>query len=135
LSLVRVEEVLEIVGLSNAATKRVGSYSLGMAKRLGMATALIGDPEILVLDEPLNGLDPEGIRWMRRFLRERAESGNAVLLSSHLMGELAETVDDVVIIQNGKICADGTLEEVVGNYSTLEDAFFALTTERAGDVR
>jgi len=130
----RVEEVLEIVGLTNAAGKRVGSYSLGMAKRLGMAAALLGDPEILVLDEPVNGLDPEGIRWIRTFLRERAESGNTVLLSSHLMGELAETVDDVVIIKHGKIVADGTLKEVIGNYSTLEEAFFALTTDKAGDV-
>ncbi|CAH1210067.1 ATP-binding cassette domain-containing protein [Paenibacillus sp. JJ-223] len=130
----RVEEVLEIVGLTNAAGKRVGSYSLGMAKRLGMAAALLGDPEILVLDEPVNGLDPEGIRWIRTFLRERAESGNTVLLSSHLMGELAETVDDVVIIKHGKIVADGTLKEVIGNHSTLEEAFFALTSDKAGVV-
>lgn len=130
----RVEEVLEIVGLTHAAGKKVGSYSLGMAKRLGMAAALLGDPEILVLDEPVNGLDPEGIRWVRTFLRERAESGNTVLLSSHLMGELAETVDDVVIIKQGKIVADGTLGEVTGNHSTLEEAFFALTAEHAGDL-
>ncbi|MFE0557003.1 ABC transporter ATP-binding protein [Paenibacillus sp. NPDC058910] len=130
----RVEEVLEIVGLTNAAGKRVGSYSLGMAKRLGMAAALLGDPEILVLDEPVNGLDPEGIRWIRTFLRERAESGNTVLLSSHLMGELAETVDDVVIIKHGTIVADGTLEEVIGNHFSLEEAFFALTSDKAGDV-
>lgn len=134
LSSSRVEEVLEIVGLTNAAGKRVGSYSLGMAKRLGMAAALLGDPEILVLDEPVNGLDPEGIRWIRTFLRERAESGNTVLLSSHLMGELAETVDDVVIIKHGKIVADGTLEEVIGNHFSLEEAFFALTSDKAGDV-
>jgi ABC-2 type transport system ATP-binding protein len=134
LSRSRVEEVLEIVGLTNAAGKRVGSYSLGMAKRLGMAAALLGDPEILVLDEPVNGLDPEGIRWIRTFLRERAESGNTVLLSSHLMGELAETVDDVVIIKHGKIVADGTLEEVIGNHFSLEEAFFALTSDKAGDV-
>ncbi|MDQ0178227.1 ABC transporter ATP-binding protein [Bacillus chungangensis] len=134
LSRSRVEEVLEIVGLTNAAGKSVGNYSLGMGRRLGMAAALLGDPKILVLDEPVNGLDPEGIRWIRTFLRERAESGNTVLLSSHLMGELAETVDDVVIIKHGKIVADGTLEEVIGNHSTLEKAFFALTSENAGDV-
>jgi len=134
LSRSRVEEVLEIVGLTNASGKRVGSYSLGMGRRLGMAAALLGDPKILVLDEPVNGLDPEGIRWIRTFLRERAESGNTVLLSSHLMGELAETVDDVVIIKHGKIVADGTLEEVIGNHSTLEEAFFALTSEHAGDT-
>lgn len=130
----RVEEVLDMVGLTYAAGKRVGSYSLGMGRRLALAAALLGDPPILVLDEPVNGLDPEGIRWIRTFLRERAESGNTVLLSSHLMGELAETVDDVVIIKRGKIVADGALEEVIGTYSTLEDAFFALTAERAGDT-
>lgn len=130
----RVEEVLEIVGLTNAAGKRVGQYSLGMGRRLGIAAALLGDPKILILDEPVNGLDPEGIRWIRTFLRERAESGNTVLLSSHLMGELAETVDDVVIIKHGTIVADGTLEEVIGNHSTLEEAFFALTSENTGDV-
>uniref|UniRef100_UPI00403F21F6 ABC transporter ATP-binding protein n=1 Tax=Paenibacillus sp. FSL R5-0486 TaxID=2921645 RepID=UPI00403F21F6 len=134
LPLSRVEEVLEIVGLTTAAGKRVGSYSLGMGKRLGMAAALLGDPKILILDEPVNGLDPEGIRWIRTFLRERAASGNTVLLSSHLMGELAETVDDVVIIKHGKIVADGTLEEVIGTHSTLEESFFALTSERAGNA-
>lgn len=130
----RVEEVLEIVGLTNSAGRRVGKYSLGMGRRLGIAAALLGDPKILVLDEPVNGLDPEGIRWIRTFLRERAQSGNTVLLSSHLMGELAETVDDVVIIKHGTIVADGTLEEVIGNHSTLEESFFALTAEHAGNV-
>ncbi|WP_106767623.1 ABC transporter ATP-binding protein [Paenibacillus faecalis] len=131
----RVEDVLDIVGLTNAADKRVGSYSLGMGKRLGMAAALLGDPKILILDEPVNGLDPEGIRFIRTFLRKRAESGNTVLLSSHLMGELAETVDDVVIIKRGKIVADGALEEVIGKHATLEEAYFALTSEQAGDAR
>jgi ABC-2 type transport system ATP-binding protein len=128
----RVDEVLEVVGLTDAASKRVGSYSLGMGRRLGLATALLGDPEILILDEPVNGLDPDGIRWIRTFLRERAASGRTVLLSSHLMGELAETVDDVVVIHKGTIVADGTLNEVTGAHRTLEDAFFALTT---GDRR
>lgn len=130
----RVEEVLEIAGLTYAAGKRVGSYSLGMGRRLGIAAALLGDPQILILDEPVNGLDPEGIRWIRTFLRERAASGNTVLLSSHLMGELAETVDDVVIINHGKVVADGTLEEVIGNHSTLENAYFTLTSEQAGNA-
>ncbi|WP_182897373.1 ABC transporter ATP-binding protein [Microbispora sp. H10830] len=124
----RVDEVLEIVGLTNAASKRVGGYSLGMGRRLGLATALLGDPEVLVLDEPVNGLDPDGIRWIRTFLRERAASGRTVLLSSHLMGELAATVDDVVIVNEGEVVADGTVDEVTGPYGTLEDAFFALTT-------
>ena len=123
----RVDEVLEVVGLTHAASKRVGGYSLGMGRRLGLATALLGDPGILILDEPVNGLDPDGIRWIRTFLRERAASGLTVLLSSHLMSELAETVDDVVVINEGRIVADGTLDEVTGSYRTLEDAFFALT--------
>ncbi|AWB44727.1 ABC transporter [Paenibacillus sp. CAA11] len=130
----RVEEVLKIVGLIDAAGQRVGKYSLGLGRRLGIAAALLGDPKILVLDEPVNGLDPEGIRWIRTFLRERAESGNTVLLSSHLMGELAETVDDVVIIKHGTIVANGTLEQVIGNHSSLEEAFFALTSDKAGDM-
>lgn len=135
LSRSRVEEVLEIVGLTNAAGKRVGIYSLGMGRRLGMAAALLGDPHILILDEPVNGLDPEGIRWIRTMVRERAASGNTVLLSSHLMGELAETVDDVVIINHGRVVADGTLKEVIGNHTTLEEAFFALTSEQVGETK
>jgi len=128
----RVDEVLGIVGLTDAASKRVGSYSLGMGRRLGLAAALLGDPEILILDEPVNGLDPEGIRWIRTLVRERASTGRTVLLSSHLMGELAETVDDVIVINQGRIVADGTLAEVVGAHDTLEDAFFALTTQNGG---
>lgn len=131
----RVDEVLDMVDLSNAASMRVGKYSLGMSQRLGLATALLGDPEILILDEPVNGLDPEGIRWIRMFLRERADAGNTVLLSSHLMGELAEIVDDVVIINKGNIVANGTLEEVIGDYFTLEEAFFALTSKNGRDVK
>ncbi len=128
----RVDEVLGIVGLTDAASKRVGSYSLGMGRRLGLAAALLGDPEILILDEPVNGLDPEGIRWIRTLVRERAATGRTVLLSSHLMGELAETVDDVIVINQGRIVADGTLAEVVGAHDTLEDAFFALTSQNSG---
>jgi ABC-2 type transport system ATP-binding protein len=123
----RVDEVLELVGLSADAGKRAGRYSLGMSRRLGLATALLGDPPVLILDEPVNGLDPAGIRWMRAFLRERAARGQTVLLSSHLMGELAETADDVVIIDRGRVVADGTLAEVVGEHPTLEDAFLART--------
>ncbi|MER6670335.1 ATP-binding cassette domain-containing protein [Amycolatopsis japonica] len=128
----RVDEVLAEVGLSAAAGKRVRGYSLGMGRRLALAAALLGDPEVLVLDEPVNGLDPEGIRWIRGFLRARAAAGRTVLLSSHLMGELSETVDDVVVIDGGRIVARGTLTEVVGGHRSLEDAFFALTT---GGVR
>ncbi|AIG76040.1 Hypothetical protein AJAP_15835 [Amycolatopsis japonica] len=127
----RVDEVLAEVGLSAAAGKRVRGYSLGMGRRLALAAALLGDPEVLVLDEPVNGLDPEGIRWIRGFLRARAAAGRTVLLSSHLMGELSETVDDVVVIDRGRIVARGTLAEVVGGHRSLEDAFFALTTGAA----
>ncbi|GAB3726930.1 hypothetical protein GCM10027598_46390 [Amycolatopsis oliviviridis] len=127
----RVDEVLAEVGLSAAAGKRVRGYSLGMGRRLALAAALLGDPEVLVLDEPVNGLDPEGIRWIRGFLRERAAAGRTVLLSSHLMGELSETVDDVVVIDGGRIVAQGTLAEVVGGHRNLEDAFFALTAGAA----
>ncbi|WP_394361530.1 ABC transporter ATP-binding protein [Amycolatopsis sp. SB7-3] len=127
----RVDEVLAEVGLSDAAGKRVRGYSLGMGRRLALAAALLGDPEVLVLDEPVNGLDPEGIRWIRGFLRARAAAGRTVLLSSHLMGELSETVDDVVVIDRGRIVARGKLTEVVGGHRSLEDAFFALTTGAA----
>ncbi|GFN33174.1 ABC transporter ATP-binding protein [Paenibacillus xylaniclasticus] len=127
LPLSRVNEVLEMVGLLDAASKRVGHYSLGMTRRLAFAAALLGDPEILILDEPANGLDPEGIRWIRTFVRERAALGCTVLLSSHLMGETADTVDDIVIINKGYIMASGTLTEIVGSHKSLEDAFFAYT--------
>ena len=97
----RVEEVLALVELEQAAGRRVGTYSTGMRQRLGLASALLGDPQILVLDEPLNGLDPQGIRWLRTFLREHAASGRTVLLSSHVLSEAAQTVDDVVVIHQG----------------------------------
>ncbi|WP_329812456.1 AAA family ATPase, partial [Streptomyces sp. GSL17-113] len=90
--------VLELVGLEEAARRKVGKYSLGMRQRLGLAAALLGDPEILVLDEPVNGLDPQGIRWLRKLLRDRAASGGTVLLSSHMLSEAAQTVDDVIMI-------------------------------------
>jgi ABC-2 type transport system ATP-binding protein len=128
----RVDEVLDIVGLAGDARKRAGRFSLGMSRRLGLATALLGDPEVLVLDEPVNGLDPAGIRWMRAFLRDSADQGRTVLLSSHLMGELAEIADDVVVIDKGRIVVQGGLAEVIGDHHTLEDAFFALTATEAG---
>ncbi|SDT49688.1 ABC transporter ATP-binding protein [Actinoplanes derwentensis] len=127
LSRARVDQVLEIVGLTADAGRRAGKFSLGMSRRLGLATALLGDPRVLILDEPINGLDPAGIRWMRTFLRDSAAQGRTVLLSSHLMGELAETADDVVIIDGGRVVAGGTLAEVVARHPTLEDAFLAYT--------
>ena len=128
----RVGEVLETVGLADDATKRVGTYSLGMKQRLGLAAALLGEPSVLVLDEPVNGLDPEGIRTVRMFLRRYAEQGNTVLLSSHLMGEAAETVDDIVIINKARVIAAGTLEDVTAGHSSLEAAFFARTGTQPG---
>ncbi|MEU8210951.1 ATP-binding cassette domain-containing protein [Micromonospora sp. NPDC049044] len=128
----RADEVLEAVGLTGDARKRAGRFSLGMSRRLGLATALLGDPAVLVLDEPVNGLDPAGIRWIRGFLRDSAEQGRTVLLSSHLMGELAEIADDVVVIHKGRVVTHGGLAEVTGAHRTLEDAFFALTATEAG---
>jgi ABC-2 type transport system ATP-binding protein len=108
----RVEEVLALVGLEQAAGRRVGTYSTGMRQRLGLASALLGDPQILVLDEPLNGLDPQGIRWLRTFLREHAASGGTVLLSSHVLSEVAQTVDDVVVIHKGRLVRQGSIAEL-----------------------
>jgi ABC-2 type transport system ATP-binding protein len=108
----RVDEVLALVGLEHAAGRRVGTYSTGMRQRLGLTAALLGDPQILVLDEPLNGLDPQGIRWLRTFLREHAASGKTVLLSSHVLSEAAQTVDDVVVIHKGRLVRQGSIDEL-----------------------
>jgi ABC-2 type transport system ATP-binding protein len=110
----RVDEVLGIVGLTDAANRRVKGYSMGMRQRLGIASALLGDPEVLILDEPTNGLDPPGISWMRGLLREEAARGRAVLVSSHLLAEVAQSVDDVVVIAKGELRGKGTLEQVLG---------------------
>lgn len=125
----RVDEVLDEVGLSDSANSRVGKFSLGMGQRLGLAAALLGAPAALVLDEPVNGLDPEGIRWIRGLLRRHADAGGTVLLSSHLMGEVAEIADDLVVIADGRIVASGQVAEVTAGYKTLEDAFFGLTDQ------
>jgi ABC-2 type transport system ATP-binding protein len=110
----RVPEVLEQVGLTAAANRRVKGYSMGMRQRLAIAAALLGDPEVLILDEPANGLDPPGIRWMRDLLRTEAGRGRAVLVSSHLLSEVAQSVDDVVVIARGRLRASGPLEGVLG---------------------
>ena len=123
----RVEEVLELVELTDAADRRVKTYSLGMRQRLGLAAALLGDPDLLVLDEPANGLDPAGVRWLRRFLRAFADRGRTVLVSSHMLAEAAQTVDRVVIIHRGRLVASGTLHELTDRGATLEDAFLRLT--------
>jgi ABC-2 type transport system ATP-binding protein len=110
----RVDEVLAEVDLTSAARRRVGSFSLGMRQRLMLAGALLGDPPILVLDEPTNGLDPAGVHWLRRLLRERVDRGGTVLVSSHLLAELALSADAVVIVKNGRLVAQGTVAEVIG---------------------
>ena len=108
----RVDEVLGLVELRDAARRRVKGYSLGMRQRLGLAAALLGDPEVLVLDEPANGLDPQGIRWLRDFLRSLASEGRTILISSHVLSEVAQTVDDVVIIHRGKLIRQAPMADV-----------------------
>lgn len=122
----RVDEVLAMVELTDAQNKRMKNYSLGMKQRLALAGAILGDPEILILDEPANGLDPAGIAWLRNFLRKLAEGGRTILVSSHQLAELQNTVDDVIIINKGKLIAQGTIAEVRGE-GTLEEAFLRLT--------
>ena len=109
----RVDELLKLVDLADAADRRAGGYSLGMRQRLGLAAALLGDPRVLVLDEPANGLDPQGIRWLRDFLRSLAREGRAVLVSSHVLAEVSQTADDVVVINRGRSVAQGTLTELI----------------------
>ena len=127
----RVDEVLALVDLTGAAERRAGGYSLGMRQRLGLAAALLGAPELLVLDEPANGLDPEGVRWLRDSLRAFAMRGGTVLVSSHHLAEVAQTVDRVVIIDRGRLVVESTLEELGTEPSSLENAFLELTSERA----
>jgi ABC-2 type transport system ATP-binding protein len=125
----RIDDVLDLVGLSGAAGRRVGKFSLGMRQRLGLATALLTDPELLILDEPANGLDPEGVRWLRDLLHELAGEGTTVLVSSHILAEVAQTVDSVVILDHGRLVAQSTLTELTAGGQGLEDAFFKLTKE------
>jgi ABC-2 type transport system ATP-binding protein len=110
----RVDHVLDAVGLEQAADRRVKGYSLGMRQRLAIAAALIGDPSVLILDEPTNGLDPPGISWIREFLRKQAARGRAVLVSSHVLAEVAQSVDDVVVVADGRLRASGALDDVLG---------------------
>lgn len=113
----RVDEVLELVGLSDVAHKKAGGYSLGMGQRLGLAAALLGDPGVLILDEPVNGLDPEGIRWVRSLVRALAAEGRSVLISSHLLAEMAMTADRLVVIGRGRLVADMSTYEFVKQHS------------------
>jgi len=115
----RVGEVLARTGLEGVAGKRAGGFSLGMRQRLGIAAALLGDPRVLIFDEPLNGLDPEGIRWIRDFMRSLAREGRAVLVSSHLMSEMAQTADHLVVIGRGRLVADTAVSELVRGEGTV----------------
>jgi ABC-2 type transport system ATP-binding protein len=122
----RIDDVLDLVQLAGAADRRVGGFSLGMRQRLGLATALLADPEILILDEPANGLDPEGVRWLRGLLRGFAAGGGTVLMSSHMLAEAALTVDSVVIIDHGRLVTQSPLASLTA-HGDLEDAFLMLT--------
>jgi ABC-2 type transport system ATP-binding protein len=121
----RVDEVLDLVDLTGAAGRRIGGYSLGMRQRLGIAAALLADPPVLMFDEPANGLDPEGIRWMRDLLRHHAARGGTVLLSSHLLGEVEHTVDRLLVIGSGRIVADGPVASLLGGDGTTVRALDA----------
>jgi len=127
----RIDRVLAETGLQSAADRRVGGWSTGMRQRLALATALLGEPEVLILDEPSNGLDPAGIRWLRDLLRRRAADGHTVLLSSHQLGEIERAVDDVVIINLGVRAWHGPVDELLGSHASLEEAFLAHTAPTA----
>jgi ABC-2 type transport system ATP-binding protein len=124
----RVGEVLGTVGLASAQDRRAGKFSLGMAQRLGIAAALLGDPAVLLLDEPVNGLDPAGIRWLRNLLRSLAEQGRTVLVSSHLISEIGLTADHLLVIGRGRLLADASVAELSARSSSLEEAFLELTS-------
>ncbi|QNE16994.1 ATP-binding cassette domain-containing protein [Kribbella qitaiheensis] len=127
----RVTEVLELTGLSEAATRRVGTYSLGMRQRLGIAAALLGEPDVLLLDEPVNGLDPEGVRWIRGLLRGLADEGRTVFVSSHLMSEMQQGADHLIVIGRGRLLADTPLSDFTADGRSLEDAYLDLADDAA----
>jgi ABC-2 type transport system ATP-binding protein len=128
----RVGEVIDLVGLQDVARKRAGGFSLGMGQRLGIASALLGDPQILILDEPANGLDPEGILWIRTLLKNLAAEGRTVFLSSHLMSEIAQTADHLVVIGRGRLIADKSVDEVVAQASL--EAAVHVRSPQAGEL-
>jgi ABC-2 type transport system ATP-binding protein len=132
----RVETLLGLVDLRSAAHRRAGSYSLGMHQRLGLAAALLGDPRVLVLDEPANGLDPEGIRWLRDLLRSLAADGRAVIVSSHVLAEVAQTVDDIVVIRGGRSVLQAPLGLLLAAHpgSTLEEIYLQHTANPKGST-
>jgi ABC-2 type transport system ATP-binding protein len=129
----RVQEVIELVGLTDVARRRAGGFSLGMGQRLGVAAALLGDPSVLILDEPANGLDPEGILWMRNLLKSLAAEGRTVFLSSHLMAEMAQTAEHVVVIGRGRLIADTSVTELVAQAS--RDAAVRVRSPDADELR
>ena len=124
----RAEEVLGVVGLADVAGDRVKTFSLGMTQRLAMAVALLGDPPVIVLDEPMNGLDPEGMAWVRRLTSQLAAEGRTVVVSSHLMAELERTAGRLLVLSRGRLVADGTVAEIRGAHADLETAFVAATS-------
>lgn len=123
----RISEVLSITDIEHKRYSKIGNLSLGEGQRLGIATALLGNPQYLILDEPTNGLDPSGIRWFRNFIREQASTGKTVLLSSHILSEVEAVTDRVVFIDKGSIIASGTLRNILNGFDNLEDVFFHLT--------
>ena len=125
----RIDPLLELVELGKVGNKRTRGFSMGMKQRLALAAALIADPDILVLDEPANGLDPIGIAWLRDLLRDLAKQGKTILVSSHQLAEMQHTVDDVVIINEGEIIAAGPLKKIIGK-KTLEETFLALVRKK-----
>ena len=136
----RVDEVIELVGLVAAARRKAGGYSLGMRQRLGIAAAMLGDPQALILDEPFNGMDPEGIIWVRGLLRSLAAEGRAVLVSSHLLSELEGMADDLIVVGRGRVLANASVDELLGGVelsgvaarrATLEDVYLQLTSGHA----
>jgi len=127
----RVEEVLELGSLTGVAKRLVGTYSFGMRRRLGLAAALLGDPQLLILDEPGNGLDPKGMHWLRSFLRRFADEGGTVLISSHVLAEVAQTVDRVLIILGGRIVTGIGIGELAARGQTLEDVYLSVTSTEA----
>ncbi|MFY9713142.1 MAG: ATP-binding cassette domain-containing protein [Microbacterium sp.] len=127
----RVDEVIDLAGIGSVGNKRAGKFSLGMGQRLGIAAALLGDPHTLILDEPVNGLDPEGVLWVRQFVRQAASEGRTVLLSSHLMSEMAQTADHVIVMGRGRVLADAPLDQLVHDWTR---STVRVRTPRAADL-
>jgi len=127
----RIDATLAMVDLAGDANRRTGVFSLGMKQRLGLAAALLGDPEVLILDEPANGLDPEGVKWLRGLLRGLAGEGRTIFVSSHILTEVTQTVDHVVIVNRGRLIANARLADLIRGEQTLEDLFLNLTRKDA----